>query len=231
MCSLRLALTSVILGTSAISSLGCASASALQTASTNGRGKAQLGIELSEQAIASRDSLGAYPMVGISGRIGVSDRVDLGARIGPSGGELQAKFQLTKPPPAIVVSLAPSSGLWAWYTEGVWLGSYNLQLPVLIGIPLRNQHQIVLGPRVHQSIFGASFGTARGIVATTYVGTTLGIAWKVPVPGSSVRIMPEIGLLAPLASFVDRTDDVGGLAWFGDKWIVQGNLGVLIGGS
>jgi hypothetical protein len=210
---------------------GCASAGSMQTAHTNGRGKAQLGIELSEQVLPSRYSVTAYPMVGVSGRVGVSDRVDLGGRIGPSGGELMMKVQLTRPPPSIVVSLAPSSGLWAWYTEGVWLASYNLQLPVLIGIPLRDQHQIVLGPRIHQSIFGASFGTTKGLVANTYVGSSAGIAWKLPVTSTSVRLMPEIAFLYPLAVFVDRTDDVGGLAWFGDKWIVQGNLGFLIGGS
>ncbi len=215
----------------AAATLGCASAGSMQTAHTLGKGKGQLGIELSEQALVTRDSVAAYPMLGVAGRYGVSERIDLGGRIGPSGLELQMKFQLTAPPPSTVASIAPRAAIYAFDPGGVAIRSYNFGLPVLVGIALPREHQLVLGPTVHNMLFSLSAGSAAGIVDTTYVGSTVGIAWKMPATRTPIRLVTELGALCPVIVYTDRYDGVGGVSWGGSKWTLQANLGFLIGGT
>jgi hypothetical protein len=210
---------------------GCASVGAMQTAHTLGKRRAQLGVELSEQALVGRDSLTAYPMFGVSARYGVSDRVDLGGRIGPSGLELQTKVQLSDPPPATVYSLAPHAALYAWDPGGVEIRSFNSGLPLLVGLALWDEHQLVLGPKIHNMLFSVAAGTARARVNTTSLGGTVGIAWAMPTTRTPVRLVTEIGVLAPIVTIADRSDDAGGVAWTGGKWTLQANMGFLLGGS
>lgn len=210
---------------------GCASVTSLQTAHTVGKGRWQLGVELSEQAMIGRDSVTAYPMSGIAGRYGITDRIDVGAKVGPSGIELLGKFQLTPPPPNTVVSIAPHAAIYAWDPGGLELRSYNVGLPVLVGINLPHEHQLILGPKVHNMFFSVAAGSARGFVDTTSLGGTVGVAWKMPTTKTSVRIVTELGALYPLLVYADRYDGVGGVAWSGTKWTLQANVGFLLGGS
>jgi hypothetical protein len=203
----------------------------MQTAHTLGKGRTQVGVELSEQALAGKDSLTAYPMMGVSVRHGIVDRVDLGGRVGPAGLELSTKFQLSPPPPSTVISVAPHIGAYAWDPGGVAIRSYNFGLPVLVGISLPHEHQLVLGPKLHEMLFSVSAGSAAGSVNTSYVGGTVGVAWKMPTTQTAIRIVTEIGALYPLLIYADRSDGVGGVAWGGNKVTFQGNLGFLVGGT
>jgi hypothetical protein len=203
----------------------------MQTADTLGKNHGQVFVELSEQALVRSDTLTAYPMGAVGGRYGIGERVDLGGRIGPSGIELQLKVQFTPPPPHTVVSLAPRVALWGAEPKGIGLRSYNVALPLLIGIALPKEHQLVLGPTVQNMLFTVSAGSAGMLVDTTYVGSSVGVAWKMPTTKRSVRIVTELGLLYPAVIVGDRSDGIGGVALGGSKWTLQGNLAFLIGGS
>ncbi len=208
---------------------GCTTVATLQTAHTAGKGSTQVALELGEQALVTRDTLRAYPVAGVAVRHGVSDRVDVGARVGPSGLEALAKIQLTPPPPSVVVSLAPTLAAYAWDPEGVKIRSFNVGVPVLVGLPFGEGHQVVLGPRVNMHFFSLSAGSARGSVDTVTAGGTVGIAWR--MPGSrAVRTVTELGALRPVLTYVDRSDGIGGASLFTDRWTLQANLAFLLGG-
>src|SRR5687768_16316244 len=89
--------------------LGCASAT-LQTARTNGQGNFQFAVE---PGVVYPSLLGGvFPSLNLSGRYGVSDRVDLGLRLGTSSFyEVQSKFLLTDPADidGVALALAPST--------------------------------------------------------------------------------------------------------------------------
>ncbi len=209
---------------------GCSTVSTVQTAHTLGKGRTQVALETGEQALVTRDTLRAYPVAGIAVRHGVSERVDLGVRVGPSGVEALVKVQLTPPPPGVVVSLAPQLGAYAWDPGGVEIRAYNVALPVLIGFPLPHEHQLVLGPRVHGHSFALSAGSANGFVDVLSAGGTVGVAWKMP-SARAVRIVTEIGALRPLLTWAERSDGIGGVSFRADRWTLQANLAFLIGGS
>src|SRR5581483_1166003 len=105
---------------------GCASVGALQPAQTLGKNNVQVGLEVSEQALVSKDVLTVYPMLGVSARYGLFDRLDVGIRFGPSAFEAQVKAQLTpREPNRVIVSVAPLATLdWA-DNDGVALRFYN----------------------------------------------------------------------------------------------------------
>lgn len=212
----------------ALGASACSSVSTLQTAHSLGKGKTQLALETGEQALVTRDTLRAYPVSGIAVRHGVSERVDLGARLGPSGLEAMVKVQLTRPPPDVVVSLAPQLAAYAWNTSDVAIRAYNAALPVLVGIPLPHEHQLVLAPRVHLASFSLGAGSAHGFLDTLAVGGTVGIAWKMP-SSKAIRIVTELGVMRPVLLWADRSDGVGGLATLPERWTLQANLGFLLG--
>lgn len=208
---------------------GCTTVGTMQTAHTAGKGNTQVALELGEQALVTRDTLRAYPVAGIAVRHGISERVDLGARVGPSGIEALAKIQLTPPPPSVVVSLAPHLAAYAWDPEDVAIRSFNVGLPVLVGLPFGEGHQVVLGPRVNMHFFSLSAGSARGSVDTVTAGGTVGVAWRMPGP-RAIRIVTELGALRPILTYVDRSDGIGGASLFTDRWTLQANLAFLLGG-
>lgn len=226
---------SPVLLVAALAASGCASVGSMQSARTLGAGSTQVALEMGEQALVSRDQLRAYPVAGIAVRHGVSARVDLGARVGPSAIEALAKVQLTRPDPearGVAVSLAPALGAYAWDPGGVEIRSYNLALPVLLGFPFgpERQHEIVLGPRLHGHAFSLSAGSARGYVDVLSAGATAGIVWKMPA-ARGVRIATELGALRPVVTVVDRSDGVGGVSFQAERWTLQANLAFLIGGG
>jgi hypothetical protein len=183
----------------ALAMSGCLTVASFQTADTNGRGRTQLGLEAGSTGIAVKDGRASLPGTAISARYGVSDDLDIGARIGTGGGDIMAKLRLMGGPGQLTVSLAPSIG-------GISLGPTSLtsaQVPLLVGIPL-GSHQFVLSPKVH--MYRASIDTTttddKGV--TTYAaasatilsaGTGVGLALKL---GETFRILPEFSVVYPL---------------------------------
>lgn len=204
---------------------GCASVSILQSAETVGRGRWEVAAEVSSQAQVGTDSLSLYPMGGIAGRYGVTDAFDVGARIGPSGTELNAKVMLTPRTGGAIVSIAPLVAGTFWIPGGVRLGTAQAAIPVLIGIPLSPRLELILAPRVHDSLFFLEAGQAGATVNTFFAGLAVGVAVQL----GRFKIIPDVGFLAPLATTTWRYDLPSGTVWGQSRWTAQASVAVILG--
>lgn len=205
---------------------GCASVGVFQSADTLGRGRWELAAEVSSQAQASTDSLSLYPAVGVAARVGVSEAVDVGARLGPSGFEGLVKVMLT-PRGGTVVSLAPTVGGTFSAPSGLILGTAQAALPVLIGVPLSPRVQLVFAPRLHDSLFVLSAGQAGGTVNTFSLGAAVGLVVRL----RRFKLIPDVGFLAPIATTTWRSDLPTGTAWVQGRWTFQLNLTFTVGST
>lgn len=163
--------------------------------------------------------------VKVAARAGMSDRIDLGGRFGHlrtfAGsssvfGEVQSKFQLTDDQ-GVILALAPSLEYRHWFggeatftrTSGdrviTQVFSYDaqptlgLRVPLLIGIPIGRDHQIVLGPGVE--VWKLDFEQATPDVYAAKV--SVGVVTQF----GPFRLQPEVGLIGPA---ITRDD---GLVW------------------
>ncbi len=204
---------------------GCASISSVQTADTLGTGRLQVAVEPGVWGGTSSQGTRLLPHVDAAVRYGVTEKVDVGVRAGSSFLELGAKFLVTQPgDPRLAVSLAPAvGGMIGPLSDGTGgpsrLGGFlNLALPVLVGFKTAGGSEFVLGPRAHGLFtFGSTPSMALG------VGMSVGFMWRL---GERVGLMPEVSVVAPVASNHEKVGLVG-LDPFGA--FVQLKVGVLFG--
>jgi hypothetical protein len=216
----------LLLGVLAAAFTGCVSAGTLQPATTLGTGHGQFAVEMSYQGLATKDSFQSYPMVGVTARIGLNERVDLGARLGPAGAELQVKAQLNSKDSRTVVSVGPHAGVVIADTGGLAMRGYSAGLPLLIGVRLRDEHQLVIAPQLYDALYYGSAGSISTSLNFLYGGLSVGVAYKT----RTGWITPEIGFLYPLAISTSNVGGLSGTTWGARTWTLQANLGVLIGG-
>lgn len=87
--------------------------------------------------------------ISVTGRYAVTDRIEIGARVGTTRPELMAKFRLDQGKPgATAISLAPSAGAFVATATGIFGVNTYGQLPILLGIPV-GRHELVLSGAVH----------------------------------------------------------------------------------
>lgn len=185
---------------------GCASIGALQPAQTVGKHRFQVGIESSEQAIVSKDTLIAYPMTGLAVRYGVAESIDVGVRIGPSGLESQTKFELTPKHSRFIVSLAPLLGGTLSFTDSVLFFGANAALPVLFGVMVSDRVQLIFSARVHDALTHISIGHTPFYENTFGLGGSAGVGIRV----WRLWLIPEFGVLQPLLITAVRNDGLSG---------------------
>lgn len=205
---------------------GCATVGTVQTARPVERGTTQVGIEPGLFGVEDR---GWYPAANVSVRHGFGNRFDLGARVGTSGLGLSAKVLLTDPyDPDLAVSIAPSGGGFALGALGVGTKSIHGQLPLLVGIRVGREHELVLGPKITAWSLSASAGAAGTKSLVVGAGGSVGLSLKV-APG--VRLLPEVAMVQPVfgsgqAKLLFWQMDVGA-----GGAIYQGTVGILLGGE
>lgn len=218
---------------------GCASVSHVQTADTLGAGRFQFAIEpglLGAAVLGGEENVAAagyVPHFDMALRYGVSERVDLGVRVGSSLAELQTKFLLTQPnDPVKAISLAPSiSG--ASFGSGTSVdgeelsSSYlNVAVPLLVGFKTKGGSELVLGPRAIWTRVSGDVGNEGAAVNILSVGASVGYALRVT---EGFRIMPEVGLSFPVVGEVNSTSsDSEAIAGFNGGF-AQFKLGFLFG--
>lgn len=212
---------------------GCASLSSVQTASTLGRGHFQLGVEPGvrlQSALADPTRSGSAtwvaPHVDVAARYGVTDRLDVGVRGGTSLVELQGKYLLTSPENSRhALAFAPTLGGWSSSAGGLTVHTARLQLPLLWGLKVDGGSEFVLGPRLDSR---AALGTTPpfdGAVWALRAGGSVGFAWRAT---RLLRLLPELGFLAPIALTVAR-QNVGRTGLAAATMEVQLKLGLLFG--
>jgi hypothetical protein len=196
----------------------CATAGNFQTAHTVGPGGWELGADGSALVIV--DVSGDVPYLvlpRVSGRVGVSERTELGGSVGLDGIKFGPRVQLTDPSDEGVVVTAGVSGkvlpLPSPDTLGVLVGAEE---SLYVGLPTSPESQLVLMGRAAQDV-----GVVDSNQATLlWAGGAVGWSWS---PDGRFRLMPEVGAMVPL--LVVDGDDNTGL----DGGIVQLGLGVAYG--
>jgi hypothetical protein len=207
---------------------GCATFGTMQTAETVGRGRVQMGLEPSvwQVGVEGAGSL-ALPSVGVSARVGITDTVDIGGRIGSSGPEVMAKVQVTDPERTdLAVSVAPSVAAFGIGVSGVSTTYVAVQVPVLVGLAV-GPHQVVLGPKVHVSSSFARVSDSTASAQLVGIGSSFGFAARL---GPRITLLPEVALVKPVyvsGSIDGSTGDLLGGTGI-DVLYSQFSLGVLI---
>ena len=179
-----------ILGAALAGLIGCATVGTVQTAETLGAGAYEVALEPSVAGAGSGGEASYWPSVGVSGRYGVTDGVDVGARVSASGLALGGRFALRGPEDGVTVVLAPSVG------GRPLVGYGELSLPLLVGVPMRGGDQLVLGPKLYSTWWAGDRSLDIEGFGMLWGGGTVGYAARV-VPG--LRLLPELGLALPIA--------------------------------
>ncbi len=212
---------------------GCATTSTFGLARTLNKGAVQGWVAPSGGAIivtAPRVAVQGYPLVEGGFRAGLTDNIELGARLGFGGIAVEGKFGLIRSPTmdsGFNLSLNPQVQFVGFpvpataTTAGGFVGALSLHLPVLFGIDFKG-HELIFGPRViDQILFGSGTGTA--VANLVYFGGTIGFAIRI-APG--FRILPEVSVSAPVIGSAGGNTN----AAFG-AIIFQAGVGFLFGSA
>ena len=195
--------------------MGCASLSTVQTADTLGKKNFQIAFEAGVQRSPS-PYLPYYPHFDAAFRLGITDTIDVGARVGYSGLELQGKFLLTRPgDPRLAISLAPALGGGLLPGAASSLVMVNVAVPLLIGLKQDNGNEFVFGPRL-QGRFMASPSQA----ASLELGLSAGYSIRI---GKKFGILPELAAALPLVQSVGASALLGTPSPFAENAISFGN--------
>lgn len=211
--------------------VGCATHGGLTTAHGVGKGNLQGAVEPGVGMVAGDGGSVIYPNLNLAMRYGVSDKVDIGGRIGTTSYEVIGKYVFTDGgTDQLVVSVAPSATFWAFSFGGAGGGFFAYQLPVLFGIPT-GESQLVVGPKLKHVVGLASGGDASSSGSVIFGGAVVGYSAKL---GDKFRLHPEVAVDVPLiagASASAGGDSVGGSTSVGGAALVGVNLGLLFGGN
>lgn len=183
---------------------------------------------------ADEANLYAHPSFNAAVRYGVSDHVDVGARIGTRAAEVFWKFVFVgSDPDAFVASVGPVFGAALIPDVGLVVSG---QIPVYFGFPI-GPHQLVVGPRFSfdlnwndtgKAYWGWSFDSQTGLVAQprTSVGGVGAFSLKL---AHHVRLHPELVVALPLSSTTNFSD--GELVIVHPELMASFHLGFLFGGD
>ena len=216
---------------------GCPSFSTMGTARTLPVGKTQFVVSpqaayTKHWSIAGLDTQTdvVFPQFELGIHHGVTDDVEVGAKIWVLGFEVDTKLQLlrsTSEDYGLDLAIDPGIGYLGFAQQqsvgGISLttsqNSISFYLPLLVGFNFAGGSQLILGPKLIDQVVLPSSDTGSGNVL--WGGASLGYAWRV----GNFRLLPEVTVVYPM-SVVQKpgaTFSFGGIA-------VQGGVGLLFGG-
>jgi hypothetical protein len=136
------------------------------------------------------------PRIDFALRFGITDEIDLALRTGISSLEFQSKFLLTnKKNEHVAISVLPSVGLGffnlVFPVQMNRVVVFQFAIPLLVGIKLRNKNEIVLGPRLHDTLILGLNGSANLFGAGMSLGVIVHLTPR-------FALMPEVSALLPL---------------------------------
>lgn len=209
---------------------GCASFSTMSTARTVAPDTTQtwvapefVGMTIDTGSGSGNEAI-SVPQFEVGVRRGISDGVELGAKLWLLGAAFEGKFQLLRSATedaGIDVALAPAIG-WLGFNSGDGDG-FNvvtgyLSLPV--GVNMAGGSQLVLTPKAIYQRYMAKSGADTGSVSIMFLGGSAGFALKV----GTTYILPEISVMQPVVQ-----GDAGESMYY-DGVVFQGGVGLLFGG-
>jgi hypothetical protein len=175
---------------------GCYSFTTLSRAHTIGKGHVEAFAAPEGLVVPASNGLAIRPVGEIGARVGVTDRVDLEGRVTTLGGSVATHLQLRRDP-----------AKWSWevmLAPGVVFTSPDklaFELPVLFGINVGNDSQIVIAPRIAYQLRFATMQTTSYFFA----GGSLGFAWRL---ARHFTLMPEASFLGQLYATPGFTSNV-----------------------
>jgi len=192
-------------------SMGCLAIGAAQTAQTLGAGNYEVSIEPGVYGAAVGGNTFPFASLNVAFRAGLTDRFDLGGRVGTTLGELQTKILLSDPENEnFALSLAPAVGGFGLGSSLGGFGVLSVPLPVLIGFKF-GRHELTLGPRLQNLVvFGSAGAAGADASAAAYVlmaGGSLGFGAQLT---DRFRLFPEIAIAAPIYSSSTTSASAGG---------------------
>jgi hypothetical protein len=178
-----------LMGALVVGGSGCSMIGVSQSAKTAGDDAVQVGLEPGAWGGAGEGGSAFFPGFNVALRYGISDRVDIGGRLGAGMPQITAKVMFTDPTvDGLQMSIAPMFGLFYMAAGGAGAGYVDVNVPVLIGLPA-GKSEVVLGPRVHvQSVLGAAGGSSAG-AGFLSAGTSIGYAAQI---GEHFKIITEV---------------------------------------
>lgn len=218
----------MMIGSLALMAAACAPAT-VQTARTNGQGNFQFGIEPGVVGAVTGGGSAFGPAVNFAGRYGVSDRVDVGGRLGTGVYEVQVKAMVSDPAAAddMAISVAPSTTLFAGSVGGVGGLYLREHVPVLFGLPTGGGSEFTFGPSATLNMVGGGGGGGSASATVLSLGGQVGYAARL---GDNFRLVPQFDLSVPVAALAGATGagtDGGVGVGVG---VVGFQLGLLFGG-
>jgi hypothetical protein len=178
----------------ACASLGCrANLSTFQPARTMPARGFALGLEGTGIGAFSDEGDEFEGTLSVAGRYAITDRIEIGARVGAVRPEIMAKFRLDRGgPKSTAISLAPSVGGFVATATGIVAANTYGQLPILVGVPVGR----------HELVFSGALHFAHAVNVDTYVwgfalspGASVGFVAQ-PLPWLS--ILPSLAVSMPL---------------------------------
>lgn len=129
----------------------------------------------------------------VAGRYAITDRIEIGARVGATKPEIMAKFRLDRGNPgSTAISIAPSFGAFIATATGIDAVTSYGQVPILVGVPVGR----------HEFVFSGALHLAHAVNVETYVwgfalspGASVGFVAQ-PLPWLS--ILPNLAVAMPL---------------------------------
>lgn len=203
---------------------GCPSLSTLQTPSTVPKGKLRGAVGAEAVGIKSGGASITLPQLELGLRYGVTDNLDLGAKLYGFGGELGLKYQFLRGEidgavaPAVSYMSISASASGNGNTATSSLSILYLHLPILFGYNVSENVTLGFGPKallVRSSAEAKgndakASATNSGFLGGAYVGIPLKL-------GDAFWIAPELNIYKAFSG-------VGGVLW-------QGGIGFYFGGA
>ena len=221
----------LLVGLASLSS-ACATYATLQTTRPLGKGVTQVAVEPGVVgAMSGTDLGGVAPRVDLSIRHGVTEAVDIGARLGLGGLDVFGKFLVMEGDDSLRIALVPTAGLlyMGSGSGGGGGGVLNLSLPVLFGVPL-GEHELIVGPKLYNTTLFGGVSEAGGAINVLMGGATVGFAARL---AGGFTLLPEIAVLTPLVGSSTSTSQGTESTSLADTGAtgVQLSVGLLFGGK
>jgi hypothetical protein len=209
---------------------GCPSLSTMQTPSTVPKGDVRFGVGF--EGIGYKDASGSVtlPQTEFSARYGVTDDIDVGAKLYFLGAELGAKYQFlhgdfeaSVAPAVAYISVSSDTSDSSGNSATTKVSVAYIHLPLLLGYKVSDTIELSFGPKALDTIASgsssASSGSSSDASSATASGFMAGGYFSIPIRlGKAFWVAPEINVYKPFA------DNTSGVLW-------QGGLVLLFGGA
>jgi len=201
---------------------GCPSLSTMQTPSTVPKNHVRVGIGLEGVGYSDADGSVTVPQTELNVRYGVTDEIDVGAKLYFLGAEIGAKYQLLRG--QLDIAIAPAVSYISIVAEDSTGAESKatvayLHLPLLLGYNVSDRVTLGFGPKVLYTVASGAASSGSSSSSVTSDGFMAGgygqIAFRI---GDAFWVAPEVNVYKP---FTENAEGV----------VFQGGLVLLFGGG